>query len=68
MNYIAVHISRQSLYNPFSIAVKNQTRKKKKRQLRNEKLKLELFFLNDLLDSIFHGTHSEVTIDFSFQS
>lgn len=31
MNYkcISVHISRQSLYNPFSIAVKNQTRKKR---------------------------------------
>lgn len=56
MNYkcIAVHISRQSLYNPFSIAVKNQTRKKG--QLRNEKLKIELFFLSDLLDSIFRGT------------
>lgn len=55
MNYkcISVHIGRQSLYNPFSIAVKNQT--KKKGQLRNEKLKIE-FFLSDLLDSIFCGT------------
>lgn len=52
MNYkcISVHISRQSLYNPFSIAVKNQMRKKG--QLRNEKLKIELVFLSDLLDSI----------------
>lgn len=59
MNYkcISVHISRQSLYNPFSIAVKNQTGKKG--QLRNKKLKIELFFLNDLLDSIFRGTQTQ---------
>lgn len=56
MNYkcMSVHISRQSLYNPFSTAVKNQTRKKG--QLRNEKLKIGLFFLSGLLDSIFRGT------------
>lgn len=34
MNYkcIAVHISRQSLYNPFSIAVKIKEKKKKKKK------------------------------------
>lgn len=66
---IAVHTSRQSLENPFSIAVKKTRGGRvggKGGQLRNKKLTLELSFLRHLLGSILLVEYnSEVIIDFS---